>query len=111
MFALTPGDLSGTILDCAAGPASSNAELAADGYRATSCDPLYCFTAGEIRSSIDAVYDTMVANVRAASDEFVWREFDSPEHLGGVPAWWRPDARGGWRLSQVHGASLRKQTC
>ena len=30
MFALTTEDLSDTILDCAVGPASSNAELSAD---------------------------------------------------------------------------------
>jgi hypothetical protein len=48
----------------------------------TSCDPLFRFNAVEIRSRIDDFYDTMVANLRAASDEFVWRGFDSPEHLG-----------------------------
>jgi hypothetical protein len=82
MFALTPDDLSGTIIDCAAGPASFNAELTATGHRVTSCDPLFRFNAVEIRSRIDDSYDTMVAKLRAASDEFVWREFDSPEHLG-----------------------------
>jgi uncharacterized membrane protein len=82
MFALTPDHLSGSILDCAAGPASFNAELTAEGHRVTSCDPLYFFTAEEIRSRIDAAYDTMVANVRTALHEFVWREFASPEHLG-----------------------------
>jgi len=82
MFALTPDDLSGSILDCAAGPASFNAELSAEGRKTISCDPLYSLTLGEIRARIDASYDTMVANVRAASDEFVWREFASPENLG-----------------------------
>jgi hypothetical protein len=47
-----------------------------------SCDPLYHFAADEIRSRIDAAYGTMVANVRTALHEFVWREFASPEHLG-----------------------------
>jgi len=82
MFALTPDDLSGSILDCAAGPASFNAELSAEGRKTISCDPLYRLTLGEIRARIDASYDTMVANVRAASDEFVWRGFASPENLG-----------------------------
>ena len=75
MFALTPDDLMGSILDCAAGPASFNAELSAEGRKIISCDPLYSLTSGEISARIDASYDTMVANVRAASDEFVWREF------------------------------------
>jgi len=82
MFALTPDDLVGSILDCAAGPASFNAELSAEGRKIISCDPLYSLTSGEISARIDASYDTMVANVRAASDEFVWREFASPENLG-----------------------------
>jgi hypothetical protein len=82
MFALTSDDLSGGILDCAAGPASFNAELPSKGHRVTSCDPLYRFTVDEIRSRIDAAYDTMVANVRTTAHEFVWREFASPEHLG-----------------------------
>jgi len=40
MFALTPGDLLGKILDCGAGPSSFNAELTAEGHEVTSCDPL-----------------------------------------------------------------------
>jgi hypothetical protein len=82
MFALTPDQLSGSMLDCAAGPASFNAELTAQGHEVISCDPLYRHTAGEIRSRVEAAYDTMVANVRAARHEFVWREFASPEDLG-----------------------------
>jgi hypothetical protein len=82
MFALTSDDLAGSILDCASGPASFNAELTAEGRRVILCDPLYNLTAEEIRLRVDAVYDTMVANVRSASEEFVWREFASPEHLG-----------------------------
>jgi hypothetical protein len=32
MFALTPGDLLGRILDCASGPSSFNVELTAEGH-------------------------------------------------------------------------------
>jgi hypothetical protein len=77
MFALSPDDQLVSILDCAAGPASFNAELSAEGRKVISCDPLHSLAAGEIRARIDASYDSMVANVRAASDEFVWREFAS----------------------------------
>lgn len=84
MFALTPVDLSGRILDCAAGPASFNAELTSDGHEVISCDPLYSLTADEIRSRIDATRGTVVGNARAARNEFVWRDFASPEHLGVV---------------------------
>lgn len=84
MFALTPEDLSGRIVDCAAGPASFNAELSAQGHDVTSCDPLYNLAPHEIRSRIDTTYDAVVANARTARDEFVWRDFTSPEHLGEV---------------------------
>jgi hypothetical protein len=47
MFALTPDDLSGKIIDCASGPASFNAELSADGHEVISCDPLYELSADE----------------------------------------------------------------
>jgi hypothetical protein len=45
MFALTPGDLLGRILDCASGPSSFNVELTAEGHDVVSCDPLYSLTA------------------------------------------------------------------
>ena len=84
MFSLTSEDLSGSIIDCAAGPASFNAELTAQGYEVISCDPLYSLTADEIRDRIGTTCDTVVANARAASNEFVWRDFTSPDHLGDV---------------------------
>ena len=84
MFALTSDDLSGTMLDCAAGPASFNAELSAAGHEVISCDPLYSHTAENIRSRLDATYSTVVANARAGRGEFVWQEFKSPEHPGEV---------------------------
>jgi hypothetical protein len=84
MFALTPGDLLGKILDCAAGPSSFNAELSAEGHKVTSCDPIYVLTAEEIRARILATRESIVADVRAAREEFAWKEFISPEHPGKV---------------------------
>ena len=84
MFALTPEDLGGKVLDCAAGPASFNAEATSEGRDVVSCDPLYDFTAEEIRSRIEATRATMIENARAARHEFVWHEIGSPEHLGEV---------------------------
>jgi hypothetical protein len=84
MFALTSDDLSGRLLDCAAGPASFNAEATSEGRAVVSCDPLYDFTADEIRSRMEATHDAMVENARAARHEFVWRDIESPEHLGQV---------------------------
>jgi hypothetical protein len=63
MFDLAPQDLDGRILDCAAGPASFNAEATQMGYRVTSCDPIYRFTAEEISNRIDETYHTVVTGV------------------------------------------------
>jgi transposase len=82
MVSLTQADLQLRIVDCAAGPASFDAELSAEGHRVISCDPLFSLSPDEIRSRIDAAYDTVVTNGRTAADEFVWREFTAPEHLG-----------------------------
>jgi hypothetical protein len=84
MFVLTSGHLLRKILDCAAGPSSFNAELTAEGQEANSCDPLSSFTAEEIRARIDATFDALVDNARVAYDEFIWRDIESPEHLGEV---------------------------
>ena len=84
MFGLTPSDLAGSILDCAGGPASFNAEAHEKGHRAVSCDPLYRFTAGEIRARIDATYETLVAKPLANRKRFVWRDIESSERLGEV---------------------------
>ena len=54
MFLLTDGDLRQTILGCADGPASFNVEASAQGARVVSVDPLYKWTASEIRDRIAA---------------------------------------------------------
>ncbi len=82
MFDLTPQDLDSKILDCAAGPASFNAEATQKGYRVTSCDPIYRFTAEEIADRIDETYDTVVTGAKANRDRYVWEEIRSPEHMG-----------------------------
>lgn len=84
MFALTPADLKGRILDCAAGPASFNAEATAAGHRIVSCDPLYHHAAEDIRRRVEETSGSLIANARAAHDRFVWRDIRSPEHLGQV---------------------------
>ena len=84
MFGLTRSDLAGSILDCAGGPASFNAQAHEKGHRVVSCDPLYRFTAGEIRARIDATYETLVAKALANRKRSVWRDIESPERLGEV---------------------------
>ncbi len=82
MFALTPEDLEGRILDCGGGPSSFTAEMTAQGKRVVSCDPLYQFTSEEIKQRIDEIYPRMVALTTASRDNFFWHEYGSPAQLG-----------------------------
>ncbi|MEE3719178.1 SAM-dependent methyltransferase [Tumidithrix elongata RA019] len=84
MFALSDRDLSLSILDCAAGPASFNAELTHKGGNVISCDPIYQFGVGDIAKQIDATYTTIIQQVSANLDRYVWRDIDSPAQLGQV---------------------------
>ena len=84
MFDLTPAVLSGQILDCAAGPASFNAEMTRQGYTAIACDPLYQFSAEEIRQRISGTYETVIEGTRRYQSAYVWDKIQSPEQLGQV---------------------------
>ncbi len=84
MFGLTPEELQGSLLDCAAGPASFNAEMTQKGYRVISCDPIYQFSANEIRQRIQQTYPILMEGVAAHRENYVWQNITSPEHLGAV---------------------------
>src|SRR5438128_11355744 len=84
MFALTEKDLGRRILDCAAGPSSFNAERFVRGGRVVSCDPIYEFSAEEIRLRVAAVREDMIEQVRGQMGQFVWEYIRSPEHLEDV---------------------------
>ena len=60
MFALDELDLERRIIGCGDGPAAFNAEMNRRDKRVVSADPLYGFTAEQIRQRIDEVYDQMV---------------------------------------------------
>ena len=82
MFALTEGDLDGTVLGCGDGPASFNVEATSLGHTVVSCDPIYAFSAAEIARRIEQCYDTVIAQVKQNPDGFVWTHFRDPDHLG-----------------------------
>jgi SAM-dependent methyltransferase len=82
MFALTDADLDRTILGCGDGPASFNAEMTHLGHQVTSIDPIYQFSAAEIRGRVQAVYDPVLEQVRLHAGQFVWTQFPDPEALG-----------------------------
>jgi hypothetical protein len=82
MFGLTDADLRKRILGCADGPASFNAEAARLNAKVTSVDPLYAFSAADIRGRIKEVCPQILQQTRQNRDDFVWKEFASIEALG-----------------------------
>jgi hypothetical protein len=85
MFDLSDGELAEkTILGVGDGPASFNAEMHALGRRVVSCDPIYLFTAAQIRSRVEGTHDRLVQFARQHLDTFTWRHLRSPAHMGEV---------------------------
>jgi hypothetical protein len=84
MFDLRPDDLDLSILDCASGPASFNAEMTRQGGRVISCDPSYIFSPQELARRIEETFPSILSKVEAAQDTYVWREIASPAQLGEV---------------------------
>jgi hypothetical protein len=81
MFALSDRDLASSIFGCSDGPASFNA-LATKGHcRVVSGDPLYQFSAEEIRARIEQTAGTVAEQTRLNADEFVWTHFRSVDEL------------------------------
>jgi hypothetical protein len=81
MFALGDAELSRSILGCADGPASFNAEATERGAHVVSCDPLYRLGANEIRRRIDETTPEIVEQTRRNAHEFVWRAIPSVDAL------------------------------
>ena len=84
MFALSDKDLGKRILDCSGGPASFNRVLTARGGRVVSADPIYCFSADEIRRRIGETYEEVLDQAGKNKDEFVWQAITSVEELGRI---------------------------
>ena len=84
MFALVEEDLRKRILGCGDGPASFNCMMKRRGGRVVSVDPLYRFSAVEIRNRIDEIYEEIMEQTRKNKNEFVWRHISSVEELGKV---------------------------
>ena len=82
MFALSPGDCQKRILGVGDGPASFNAVLSSRGGTVVSADPLYRFSAEEIRQRIGETFDTVLAQTKENAAEFVWTQIHSVEELG-----------------------------
>lgn len=81
MFALDPEDAQRRILGVGDGPASFNAEGTKAGWRITSIDPIYRFSAAEIEARFHAILDDVIAQVVATPDQWSWSYHRSPESL------------------------------
>ena len=84
MFALSESDLRSHILGCADGPASFNAEAVTAGHRVVSCDPLYRYTADQIRERVQATSEVILEQTRRNADQFVWTTIRSIDELRAV---------------------------
>ncbi|MBU4261948.1 MAG: SAM-dependent methyltransferase [Proteobacteria bacterium] len=84
MFSLSPEDLVLQILGCGDGPAGFNSILSRRGGSIVSVDPVYVFSAGQIRERIDATFALVLDQTARNNDEFLWETIPSVEELGRV---------------------------
>ena len=82
MFGLDSGIGGRSVIGCADGPASFNAEATVNRERVVSVDPLYRFSKSQIDSRIRTTFVEVMSQTEANQREFVWKEFASPEELG-----------------------------
>jgi len=72
------------ILDCGGGPSSFNAEMTRLGYRVTSADPLYGFSAAAIAERVEVTRGIMEKGLREARERFVWADYGTPERVSEI---------------------------
>jgi len=84
MFALSEQDRQQSIVGVGDGPAAFNALLTEKGGKIISADPVYAFSTQQIRQRIADLFDDMVQQVAANSDNLRLHKFGSAEALGQV---------------------------
>jgi hypothetical protein len=84
MFGLDDAAFRLKILGCADGPAGFNARMAKRGHTVVSCDPLYQFSAPQIRQRIDETYESIITQTYDNVDRFLWTRITSVDDLGRV---------------------------
>ncbi len=84
MFALSGDDLRKRFLGCGDGPANFNRVMTRQGRHVISADPVYRFSAEEIRSRIGKTFEEVMEQTRNNKDDFVWKHIPSVEELGRV---------------------------
>ena len=81
IFALTGEDLDKKIISVADGPAGFNAAMKKRGKIVTSVDPLYEFSAEDIKRRFYEVVDNVIDQVRATPGDWTWTYHRSPDGL------------------------------
>jgi hypothetical protein len=81
MFALGSDSVRSRILGCADGPASFNAEATGSGLSVVSCDPLYRFSASQIRHRILETSEVVLEQTLRNREEFLWTSINSIDDL------------------------------
>ena len=84
MFMLKSSDLQKDILGCGDGPAAFNHQLSTRGGRVTSIDPIYAFSAAQIKTRIDEIYDEVLSQVSNNKADFVWKNIKSVAELAQI---------------------------
>ncbi|MDZ7961630.1 MAG: SAM-dependent methyltransferase [Aulosira sp. DedQUE10] len=82
MFALSDADLNKSILGCGDGPASFNAEMTELGYSVVSIDPIYEFSAQQIKQRVQETYESVITQVKQNSNNYIWKNFRDADQLG-----------------------------
>jgi hypothetical protein len=82
MFNLSAADLSTQILGCGDGPASFNTEMTQKGHSVVSVDPVYQFSAEQIRQRVRDTYEPIISQVKQNTDRYVWQYFQDADELG-----------------------------
>jgi hypothetical protein len=82
MFDLSAVDFNTKILGCGDGPASFNAEMTRQGYSVVSIDPVYQFSAAQIRQRVQDTYEPIISQVKQNPDRYIWQNFRNAEELG-----------------------------
>lgn len=81
MFSLGENDLKKRILGCGDGPASFNLEATTRGFHVVSCDPIYAFSAEDIRERIGEVVPVIRDQMESSVSEYIWTKFRSINEL------------------------------
>lgn len=81
MFNLTDDDLNKRILGCGDGPANFNAEMTKNHKSVVSVDPVYQFSASEIRARIDEVAPNIAEQLSLNKQNYIWSTYPNVETL------------------------------